>query len=147
MAKVVELMHAHVPTVRLDATLRDAVDKLDLYQAIGLPVVDDDGHVLGVVTQHDIVERLFPDGDASSVAAAPDEGATAIDVVMTEPAITVDVEAPAVDALELMLRTGIHMLPVVADGKLVGTVCRSGLCQAAVMGVIGGEISCASADT
>jgi CBS domain-containing protein len=141
LAKVVELMHAHVPTLGPNATLRDAVDKLDLYQAIGLPVVDGDSHVVGVVTQHDVVEQLFPDGDASSVAAAPDEGATAIEVVMTEPAITVDAEAAAVDALDLMLRTGIHMLPVVTDGKLVGTISRCGLCQAAVMGVIGGDPS------
>ena len=55
---------------------------------------------------------------------------------MTEPAITIEETAPALDALDLMLRTGIHMLPVVLKGKLTGTISRSALCQAAVMGLL-----------
>jgi CBS domain-containing protein len=92
--------------------------------------------VLGVITQHDIIDHLFPDGEASAATEASLTASARVEIAMSEPAITVDSDSPALDALDTMLRTGTHMLPVISDGKLAGVLYRSGLCQAAAAGLL-----------
>jgi len=144
--KVMELMHTQVVTVAPDSTARDAVDKMDLYQISGLPVVDKDNNVVGMVSEHDIIRYLVPSYGVKKVGfkhSLTDLSTQAdyvaerkVSEIMSPNVIVVDENMKALDAAVLMLQHHIKRLPVTAEGKLVGIIGRIDICQA----VLGGNL-------
>ncbi len=138
--RVLELMHTHVVTVAPDDTVQDAVDKMDLYQVSGLPVVDADGKPLGVITEHDVIRELLPQPsdspeqfreswqDLESRVARVKE--LKVCDAMSSSVIAVDENTEALEAAALMLHRKVKRLPVTAGGKLVGIISRIDICQA-----------------
>lgn len=112
---VEDFMSAPAVAVNLSVTCAELTGVLERFT--GVPVVDDGGAVVGVVTSKDYV---------SCVASGPDGGFPTVGALMTSPAITVRPHAPCAFAAALMLQNGVHRLPVVdASGSLVGVVSRS----------------------
>jgi acetoin utilization protein AcuB len=86
-----------------------------------LPVVDEDGRLLGIVTEHDL--RLF-------LSTAPSPGVMKrqhrVRQIMHSPVITVPPECPLEEAARLMIRYDVGGLPVVDDRRrTVGIITRS----------------------
>jgi CBS domain-containing protein len=136
--KAAELMHVHVPTVTPDSDLRDAVDKLDLYQVEGLPVVDEERTVIGLVTWQGISAPLGWGSDDSAEALRRARGLSGLKVadVMTSPPVTVEEDMDALAAAELLSRSGLEFVPVVSGGHMAGTLSRLTLTQAAMAGTL-----------
>jgi len=115
--RAAEIMTRPVITVQPNTPLRDAVHELVDNGFAGLPVVDEDDRVIGVITERDaLAASERDDGMAGSVAD-----------VMKQP---VDVVAPDADTHEIvhhMLERHLRCLPVVADGELVGIISRRDL--------------------
>lgn len=144
--KVSELMKTHVIYVTLEDTLRDAVDKMDLYQVSGLPVVDEDRRLVGVVTEHDVIVRLLPmcgsGADPSGTNLSQDQltsriqniQETPVKEAMTSPAISIDEGEDALEAVRLLCEKKIKRLPVTHLGKLTGVISRIDICQAVLEG-------------
>jgi CBS domain-containing protein len=137
--KVRDAMTSEVKVVRPDALLKDVASILAEHRISGLPVVDDRGDVLGVVSEGDILlketaevphgfQRLFHHKEASAVASKV-EARTAGEA-MSAPAITVEPFWPLAEAAELMIEHGVKRLPVVEDGRLVGILTRLDLVRA-----------------
>lgn len=143
--QVLELMKTHVIKVRPDVTIRDAVDMMDLYQISGLPVVDDDDRLVGVITEYDVIDSLLPHY-ARQAPHAPDTGDAdlkelvrqvrqkLVSAAMTSPAIAIDEEADVLEAASTMVEKRVKRLPVTAHGKLVGIISRMDICQAILEG-------------
>ncbi|MEU6809946.1 CBS domain-containing protein [Streptomyces sp. NPDC046831] len=112
-----EVVHAHRAT-----PFKEVVRLLDHHHISGLPVVDRDDKVIGVVSGTDLVrEQAARDG------GGPDRPVTAGDVMST-PAVTVHPEQGVPDAARLMERHGIERLPVVdEEDRLVGIATRRDL--------------------
>ena len=145
--KVLELMKTHVIKTSPDATMRDAVDMMDLYQISGLPVVDVDGRLVGVVTEHDVIHSLLPNASPAVVTSGSALPADIHELVervknlpvseaMTTPAVSIDECADVLEAATLMLSNRIKRLPVTSEGKLVGIISRIDVCQAVLEGHI-----------
>ncbi len=67
-ARVRHVMHRNPVVISTDATLRDAAEKLAVGEFHALPVIDDDGELVGIVTTSDLLEYLLqhvPRGDGS----------------------------------------------------------------------------------
>jgi CBS domain pair. len=62
MMRVQEFVDTHAPYLHADATLQDAVDKLDLYKATALPVLDEDGTVVGLLPSSRCLTRCLQSG-------------------------------------------------------------------------------------
>ncbi len=93
-------------------TLAEAARELSRLEISGLPVVDERGQVLGIVTESDLLDALL--------AETPVE--TRIHVVMTSPVVMVDEFTPA-DVVARLLRTHrVHHLPVTRQGAVVGII-------------------------
>lgn len=81
---------------------------------IGCVPVVDDGEVLGIFSERDLLYRVASDG-AEALNHTVGE-------VMTAPAITIDDQTPVLHGLSLMTKRRVRHLPVVIDGKLVGLI-------------------------
>jgi CBS domain-containing protein len=137
--KVTDAMTSEVKVVRPEESLKEVASILAEHRSSGLPVVDDGGDVLGVISEGDILlketaevprgfQRLRRHKEASAVASKV-EARTAGEA-MSAPAITVEPSWPLAEAAELMLEHGVKRVPVVEDGKLVGILTRFDLVRA-----------------
>lgn len=128
--QVLEIMKTHVVKTTPEATLAEAADLLDLYQTTGVPVVDADGLLQGMLTESDIVRALH------SLPAAV-AGRETVRAWMTTPALSVSENTDVTVAATLLIRSGRKRLPVVTDvGRVVGVLNRIDLIQAAFEGAI-----------
>lgn len=123
MTTVGELMTDYPVVVGTDCRLSDAAEAMQLYHVTGLPVCDRSGHLVGVLSQTDMVrvmaaDRLLATWDRLTVRH-----------VMTRPAITVGSGTPLLEAGRLMRRTRIHRLIVLGtDGETpIGVLSMSDL--------------------
>jgi CBS domain-containing protein len=140
--KVMDIMSTDVVTVGPSTSLKDVARTLVQHGISGVPVVDDDGAVVGVVSEYDLlfkergpVERggilswLLDDYGAEGRAKT--EASTAADA-MTSPAVTTVPSTPVSAAAARMLDQHVNRLPVVAGDRLVGIVTRADLVRAFV---------------
>ncbi len=128
-------MTSEVVAVRLGTPYREMAAMFRKHRVSGFPVVDDDGKVIGVVSETDLlaVQAAVPEPGARPAPRVwhphrrqltVDE-ATAGDL-MTHPAVTVGPDEPARAAARLMHARKLQRLPVVGpDGRLAGIVSRS----------------------
>ena len=89
---------------------------------VGSLPVSDEGRLIGVITDRDIVTRVIAEGRENS--------ATIADVVSRNP-VTVTPDADLDQALELMARHQIRRIPVVEDDRLVGIVAQADVARVA----------------
>lgn len=122
-----EVLHAHIPTLTASSTVRDAVDKMDVYQFPALIVLDDDRYPMAVITEGDICRALNQAGTLIGIGQRP-----ALDFASKDPT-TVHADTEVSDALHLMVSSGLTVLPVVDSGGLCGLVLRVDLMQAVLM--------------
>jgi CBS domain-containing protein len=112
-ARVKDVMTTHVVAVTSDASYREMAALLRAHRVGGLPVVDAEGIVVGVVSETDLLTRRAA---AGSTAAS----------LMTRPAVTTSPDELVNSTARLMSRHKLRRVPVVdAAGHLVGIVCRS----------------------
>jgi arabinose-5-phosphate isomerase len=119
-----EVLHAHIPFLTAESSVRDAVDKMDIYQFPALVLVDDDHVPVGVLTEGDLCRAISGRGNLSSLA---NEHAS---TYATKLPTTMPADTEISDALHKMLMSGLTILPVVDDGRLAGVVLRVDLMQA-----------------
>jgi CBS domain-containing protein len=141
--KVGNFMTAPVVTVQPNSSLRDAARLMVERKISGLPVVDASDHVVGIVTEHDLLRRRA-DGPGSKpphwlqlmieqaeVAHESDRfHAAKVEEVMTRNPLTVSENTPIGEACRMIMDRGIKRLPVVHDGRLVGVIARADLVRA-----------------
>jgi len=121
-AYVKDIMTTGVVTVRPDTPHQTVAAMLRQHRVSGFPVADDDGKVVGVVTETDLVALVAGRRHSRHRAA---EQATAGDL-MSHPAVTVGPDDPVKTAARLMRKQRLQRLPVVdRDGRLAGIVSRS----------------------
>ena len=112
-ARVKDIMTTHVVAVRSEASYRDMIAALRARRVSGLPVVDAEGTVVGVVSETDLLTKRAK------------AGCTAADL-MTRPVVTTTPDELVSSVARLMSRRKLRRVPVVdRGGHLVGIVCRS----------------------
>ena len=138
--RVQDLMTAPVLSIGPEASLKDVARIFVENGITGLPVCDAQNHVVGVVSEGDI---LYKEQDSPATrgrrllpwARGRDSGlikakAQFVWDAMTSPAITVSPWSSTAEAARLMTEHGVNRLPVVKGTTLVGIVTRSDLVRA-----------------
>jgi CBS domain-containing protein len=114
-------MVTDVVTVGANVNVRRAVRVMNDFE-IGCLIVVENGSVVGILTERDVLKRVVDEG------RKPEE--TLVKDVMSKPLITISSEASLENAIELMFKHKIKKLPVVENGKLVGLVTFTDLVRA-----------------
>src|SRR5215813_9523632 len=130
-------------TVEPEASVARAVRLMLQNKISGLPVVDDKGQLVGIVTEGDFLRRgelgtrrqrprwlEFLLGPGKLATEYVQSSGQKVSEVMTPEPKTITPETPLDEAVALMERHRIKRLPVVQDGKLVGIVSRANLLHA-----------------
>lgn len=137
---VAEIMVLDVLCVAPTTPLKEVARLLLEHGISGVPVVTDDGEVLGVVSSGDILIKVSADlgrrEHPSNWLFGSDErielkrGATTAAEAMTRPAVTVDPGCTVAGAARLMVTRSIDRLPVLDHGRLQGIVTRQDIVRA-----------------
>lgn len=142
---VTELMTKDPTAVQPDTALRD-VARIMLEQHVsGLPVQNEAGDLVGIITEGDLLRRAElgterRDRNWFQVRFTLDRSAEdyarthgrRVDEVMTRSVVTVTPNTPLADAAELMHKKRLKRLPVLDSGKLVGMISRADFLKALV---------------
>lgn len=128
---VKDVMTTRVKTARPDTLIRDVAILMCFYHISGLPVVDDDNTICGVISEKDVLGAMYPKvGEAAKMAQMPrfeDLEQEYRDVLgmptakyMTAKVLTVSPDDQILRAVAVMFAHKIRRIPVAASGKLVG---------------------------
>lgn len=144
--RVRDIMQADVVTVSPEATVRELAGVLAKHKISGVPVVDEEGHVLGMVSEADVIlqdaEFHFPYYIQflesviylQSVAKFEERFrkafGTKVSDVMSREVVDISPAASIHDAATLMADHKVNRLPVVEGGRLVGIVTRGDIVRA-----------------
>jgi CBS domain-containing protein len=140
MTRIVgEVMTREVVEARRDTSFKEVARLLDRYRISGLPVVDHDDKVVGVISETDLIRRQAAGADrgrrfpgpgsrrSGRRAAGLAPAVTAGDL-MSSPAVTVHPEQRVADAARVMERHRVDRLPVVdEEDRLIGIATRRDL--------------------
>ena len=104
-----DIMTSQVASVSPSAPIRDVADVLAEYRISGVPVVDEQGQMLGLVTEADLISK---------------QGKTAADI-MSPRVVTVREMTPVDEVAQILTSNRFKRVPVMRDERLVGIVSRA----------------------
>lgn len=124
-----DLMHRPAITIGQDETVARLCDLLQENHVNGVPVIDEAGELVGIVTEEDILY-----GSMGTEGKEPEEGEppapALVRDIMTSPAVCATEETDVVEICNLMWQMRIHRVPIVKDGKVTGIVAAMDLVRA-----------------
>jgi CBS domain-containing protein len=140
-----DLRTRDVVSVRPETPLKAVAQVLVERGVSGLPVIAEDGTLLGVVSEADLIikaqdpdaihhrtlARLLGDSPDAKARTRKSRALTAAEA-MTAPAVTIGPHRPIHEAAAIMSLRNVNRLPVVDDGRVVGIVTRADLVRAYV---------------
>ncbi len=135
-----DVMTQSVVTVAQETPVEDVARTLIDHRVSAVPVTGEDGRLVGIVSEGDLMRRPESETEASTpwwlalvssrAELAADyvktHGRTARDV-MTRDVVTVEESATVEEIADILERRGIKRVPVLRDGELVGIVSRANL--------------------
>ena len=151
--KARDVMVAPVITVKSSSSVRELAQTLLKNHISAIPVVDDQGKLVGIVSEGDLMRRaeagterrrpwwlLLITGEETLAGDYVKSHARKVGDVMTYDVITAAPDTPLDQIATLMERNSIKRVPIVRDGQLVGIVSRANLIQAVASKHAGLEI-------
>src|SRR3954447_4378561 len=148
MATVADIMDPSAPTVTPDASVEEVVRLLKDHEVPGIPVVNDGGRCVGMITEADLVLtdeegdlhiphyielmggivyleplRRFEERLRKATASSAQD-------MMTEEPVTIEASASVKEAARIIAEEGHNRLPVIEHGRFVGVVTRVDVLQA-----------------
>ena len=115
MVRAKDIMSTKLTTADEYANVMDVIKLLVEHNVTGLPVVDDSGRLLGMVTEKDILMLLLYDPNV--------KGKTVTDLMTTE-IIHFDEDENLMKIFETLVQRNFRRVPILSEGRLVGILSR-----------------------
>ena len=145
--KIREVMNHNITYVHLGTTMREAADILSHSWASELMVLDGNDEFVGVLAEGDMIRAIMPRFDDLMLSSGTlyesfglfmdsghEKAEHPIDELVIRNPIVVSPENDVVKAAAAMASEKIRRLPVIEDGKLIGTIARADICSAVLRG-------------
>ncbi|MEI6914061.1 MAG: CBS domain-containing protein [Armatimonadota bacterium] len=134
-----QIMTRNVTVVKKGTSIEEALKLMANKHVSGLPVVDVDGKLVGVITESDLLLRGQRMGDSGhaplpgTVSPGSDRvseayfkaGAATVEEAMTPNVIAFEPKSSVADISRVMIQKQINRVPIVSAGKVVGIISRS----------------------
>ncbi|GHO45731.1 HPP family protein [Ktedonospora formicarum] len=143
--QVRDIMTIYPVYIRIGADMRRAAEIISISEVSDLMVIDPDNMFIGVLSEGDLIRTILPSFDEVLQAGGTlndafkffvqkgrDLANRPIDPLIIRSAITLKTTDDIAQAAIVMIEKQIRRLPVVDDGKLMGTVSRSDICRAVI---------------
>lgn len=114
MFETKELMTKNVITVKGQTSIYDAIQILVDNNITGLPVVNDDGSLKGILSEEDALDLLSEDENSSGK----------VEDYMTTEVVAFDQNEDLIAICECLINNHFRRVPILADGKVVGILSR-----------------------
>jgi CBS domain-containing protein len=116
-----DIMTRRVYTISPEAGVQEVAQLLSGKSISGVPVIDEEGRIIGIVTEADIIAKV----DRAGLRVAD---------IMSPEVLVVSEETPVGEIARLLTERKIKRVPVMQDGKLVGIVSRADIIEAVAQG-------------
>ncbi|MHC4534157.1 MAG: CBS domain-containing protein [Planctomycetota bacterium] len=116
MLEAKDIMKRNVVCIQKDIPVVDAIRLMAKNNITGIPVVEDDMTLVGILSEQDVL-RLFHTYD--------DEKDRTVNDFMTQPAVHFEEKEPLLDVCYCLRDNSIRRVPITSNGKVVGVVSRS----------------------
>ncbi|MBL8905918.1 MAG: CBS domain-containing protein [Rhizobiales bacterium] len=143
--KAADIMDAPGPSVTPETPVVEAVRKMLEHKVSGLPVVDEEGRLVGMITEGDLLRRSELGTERKITGFAAVQAGTrrlaeefvrahaqTIGDVMTKEPVSIDEETAIATIVSLIEDRHLHLIPVVRKGSLVGMIGRPCLLRALI---------------
>jgi len=133
-----DIMSKDVVTVTPDTSIEELSALLVSHEISGVPVVNVDGAIVGVVTENDLINRnkrlhiptvvsfldavIYLESSKKFAEDVKRLTATKVGDICEKKVVTITEETTLTDIATIMFEKKVHLLPVVASGKIVGIV-------------------------
>ena len=115
MLRAKDIMTSNIVSTQKDVPVYQAVNQMLENGITGIPVVDENGGLLGILTEKDVLK----------LHEAPDYGkGQTVEDYMTQPAVFFDEDENLVDICNCLIEHPFRRVPVTSTGKLVGIISR-----------------------
>lgn len=140
--KAKDVMTSPVVTVRPGTPVREVSGLMLEHRISGLPVVDEDGRLVGIITESDLLQKASGPSPLERLAFLRPEQAQELDQhlrryeakvaseMMTRPVVTAEETTSLRELARLMADRRINRVPIVRDGHVVGIVTRHDILKA-----------------
>ena len=118
-----DVMNTPIVAASMKASAREVALYMLLGGFSGVPILDEDGKLAGIVTEVDLLHTIRGGTSLEN---------TTVDKIMSRNVVTVDVETPVEEIMEILESERILRVPVMQAGSMVGIVSRPDLLRAAV---------------
>lgn len=116
------IMTPNLVTVRPEASIEEAIDLMLREQISGLPVLDEDDRLIGVITEFAVLAVAYDRRVKNHTVSQH----------MTREVITVDVDDPVSRVADLCIVHRVRRVPVIKEGRVVGVIARRDVLRALV---------------
>lgn len=121
--KVRDYMTRHLVTFRADTDLFTAINRLLEHRISGAPVIDSQGHLIGLLSEGDCLRGILSGAYYEAIGGN-------VGTYMTTEVETTSPEADIIEISERFLRGRRRRMPVIEDERLIGQISRSDVLRA-----------------
>jgi CBS domain-containing protein len=114
MFKAKTIMTANVISVKRNTEIYEAIRTLAENNVTGLPVVNEDMSIAGIITEKDVLKLLY---DVNNTAGK-------VENFMTKGVVSFNEDDSLIDITECLIKNSFRRVPITAGGKLVGIISR-----------------------
>jgi CBS domain-containing protein len=115
MLKAKNIMTKNIIYVKKDTPIYQCLELMAEHRISGIPVVEDDMSLVGVISDKDVLHLLYADKGQEEKT---------VNDFMTQPAIHFDESENLLDVCNFLAKNIFRRIPVTSEGKLVGIISR-----------------------
>ena len=120
MLKAKDIMTESVISVKRNTPIYEAVELMAKNKITGIPVVEDDMTLVGILTEKDVLRLFYASKDAENKT---------VNDFMTQPAVHFDENESLLDVCDCLMNNLFRRVPVTSKGKVVGIVSRADIIE------------------
>ncbi len=121
METITDIMKRNVTTVEEGTPIKEAIRTLVHHNFTGLPVVDTENQVIGIISEKDVLSLAI---DINRHSHTPEQNCMLVEDFMTKDPVTIEATESLITLCSCLMKNKFRRVPVVLNNKLIGIITR-----------------------